>query len=173
MIGVFVAVLLAAGIGYYFVMIVKPQIAKNERDKGDLTMEIAKLRGEYDGMRELMEQKDTIQRQMKIVQEAAKRLPQTPDAPGFLEELISVLRTTGVTNNRIIQRPAAARHLYAEIPYEVVCSSRYHEFGHFLNLIEENPQRFMRIDSFRITSDLKRPSVHPVTVQISTFMFKP
>jgi Tfp pilus assembly protein PilO len=172
-VGIFIAVVLAAAIGYYYLMIIKPQIMKNEKEAEELGREIAKLKGEYGEMQDLMKQKDVIEQQMKIVEEAAKRLPRSPDAPGFLEELINVLRITGVTNNRVIQRAAVARHLYAEIPYEIVCSSRYHELGHFLNLIEENPRRFMRVDSFRITNDNNRPSVHPITVEISTFMFQP
>jgi Tfp pilus assembly protein PilO len=172
-IGIFIAVLLAAGVGYYYLMIVKPQIQKNEKSTAPLVKEIATLKGEYAGMKELMDQKDAIHKQVKIIEAAAQRLPQTADAPGFLEELISMLKVTGVTNHRLVQRSAIARYLYAEIPYEIVCSSRYHEFGHFLNLIEENPRRFMRVNSFKITNDKVRPSVHPITMVLSTFMFKP
>jgi len=43
--------------------------------------------------------------------------------------------------------------------------------GIILTLLEQNTDRFMRVKSFKITDNLQRPSVHPIDMQISTFMF--
>jgi Tfp pilus assembly protein PilO len=60
---------------------------------------------------------------------------------------------------------------YTEIPYTIEAHGRYHEIGQFLTLIEQNPQRFMRLRNFTAENNLERPSIHPVQMEISTFMF--
>jgi Tfp pilus assembly protein PilO len=170
-VGIFIAILLGAGIGYYHVTILKPKIKANSSKVEELKSEVRQLNQDYREMMALVDQEETIRAMEKAVLDAARRLPSRPDAPGFLNELIEILRITGVKNQTITPQPYEEHTLYTAIPYDIECSSRYHEFGQYLNLIEENPDRFMRVNNFHIANDDKRPSIHPVSLRISTFMF--
>jgi Tfp pilus assembly protein PilO len=172
-VGVFIAILLGAGIFYYHITIIKPRINANNSKAEELKEETKQLKEDYRTMLALKDQEDLIKAMEKSVRDAARRLPSRPDAPGFLNELIEILRMTGVKNQTITPQNYDEHTLYTAIPYEIECHSRYHEFGQFLNLIEENPNRFMRVNSFHARNDQKRPSIHPVSLRISTFMFNP
>lgn len=172
-VGVFIALLIGAGIAYYYVTIMKPKIKVDSSKVEELQAEIKTLNQDYRTMLALKDQEHMIRAMEKGVLDAARRLPSRPDAPGFLNELIEILRITGVKNQTITPQAYGEHTLYTAIPYDIECSSRYHEFGQYLNLIEENPNRFMRVNSFRVSNNDKRPSIHPVSLRISTFMFNP
>lgn len=170
-VGIFIAIMLAAGFAYYHYVWLKPYYKSYESNKKGLTEEMKVLREDLAEIEEAEKQKDKIAEMQKVVNEAAKRLPSTPDAAGFYLELIRVLRITGVFATRVDPGRNRSESLYTEIPYSIACQCRYHEFGQFLNLIEDNQSRFMRINSFTIKNNDNRPSIHPISVNISTFMF--
>jgi Tfp pilus assembly protein PilO len=85
--------------------------------------------------------------------------------------LVSTLRVTGIIQETVKPENVRDRAQYTEIPYTVEAHGRYHELGQFLTLIEQNPQRFMRVKSFKLGTNLLRPSIHPIKMEITTFMF--
>lgn len=102
-----------------------------------------------------------------------KRLPQSREAIEFFTELNEILHSTGViterlATDRIVTEPGQG---YDEIPYSIVGKGRFHEFGQFLNLVEQNPDRFMRVKTLKLTNEPGRPSLHPIEVTIATFKF--
>ncbi|RMH29774.1 MAG: hypothetical protein D6691_02160, partial [Candidatus Hydrogenedentota bacterium] len=90
---------------------------------------------------------------------------------GFFQALSKVLQVTRVDYTELEPLKEVSRSAYVEIPYRIKGTARYHDFGHFLNLIEDNPDRFMRVRTFTIENRDDRPSVHPVTIELATFMF--
>jgi Tfp pilus assembly protein PilO len=172
-VGIFIALMLAAGFAYYHYIWLKPYYQNYENKKKSLNTEIKTLNAELREILDLEKQKDKIAEMQRVVNEAAKRLPNTPDAAGFYQELIRVLRITGVFAMRVEPGKKRSEVMYTEIPYSIACQCRYHEFGQFLNLIEDNQSRFMRVNSFTIKNNNDRPSIHPISVNISTFMFNP
>ena len=155
----------------HFFILKKMHYPKNEAMKNTYREEIKDCQKQLREIQQAEAQKDKIEEMRKVVAEAAKRLPSTPDAAGFYNELIRILRITGVLTKRVEPKANRGQTLYTEIPYGIENECRYHEFGQFLNLIEENQTRFMRVNSFDIKNNQQRPSIHPVTVNISTFMF--
>ena len=107
----------------------------------------------------------------QMIQKVIQRLPSRPDAPGFLVALVSILRQTGIIQRSVTPEETVNRTQYTEIPYEIDAFGRYHELGQFLTLVEQNPARFMRVKAMRVSNNLARPSIHPIELQISTFMF--
>ena len=99
------------------------------------------------------------------------RLPKTEEAFGFFEALDEILRKTSVSNQRLEKQKTNPEVRYTEIPYSIRAVGRYHEFGQFLSLVENNEKRFMRVKTFQITDDAKRPSLHPIGVEIATYSF--
>ena len=170
-VGLFIAVIMGVGFGWWHFSILKLHYKRNETTKTNLNGEIKKMNDTMKEIRAAEAQRDQIEQMRKVVLAASERLPSTPDAPGFLQELINILRITGVQPQRVDPLEKHATVLYTDIPYKIECQGRYHEFGQFLNLIEENQTRFMRVKTFTIKNNDKRPSIHPVTVNISTFMF--
>jgi len=169
--GLVIAAVLLAGFAYYHYVILKTHYLRNEEKKKALRVEVKELQDQLKEIQLVESQRDKIEEMRKVVAEASKRLPSTPDAVGFYNELIRILRITGVYATRVSPEKRRGQPMYTEIPYGVVCQCRYHEFGQFLNLIEENQNRFMRVGSFSIQNNDKRPSIHPINVRISTFMF--
>ena len=170
-VGLFFAVVIFAGFAYWHYSFLKPIYKKYESQKKDLDKEITKYKADLAEINQAEKSRNEVEKLRAIVAEFSKRLPSTPDAAGFYQELIRILRITGVLTTRVEPLEKRTQALYTEIPYGIQCQCRYHEFGQFLNLIEENQTRFMRINSFGIKNNDNRPSIHPISVNISTFMF--
>ena len=170
-IGIFLAVLLGGLCGYYYLFFVKKEMEANTKRAEKLDTDIKELRSEYSRMQGMLARKDEIEAQSRRILEVKRRLPDTEDAPGFLSALVNILKITSVVNERVAPEKVLRRNLYTEIPYTIECSSRFHDFGEFLTLVEQNPERFMRVKSFTITNDEKRPSFHPIVVGLATFKF--
>ncbi len=81
------------------------------------------------------------------------------------------LRSSGIVTSKVAPEKLSIYSGYTEIPYTVKAQGRYHEFGQLLNLLEENPDRFMRVKSLTISNNPRQPSHHPIDVGIATFMF--
>lgn len=169
--GIFIAALLVGGSIYYYLMFAKKDIELNKTKMEKINDEVKAIDKDLKSMKRFMGKEDEIAAMKKKVEAVSKRLPSSPDEYEFLQELINVLRLSKVNQHLLKPQPYATQTLYTEIPYNIDIRARYHEFGTFLNLVEENQNRFMRINSFKINNDTNRPSVHPISVGISTFMF--
>lgn len=171
LVGLSIAAFIALAFGYWRYMILKMTYQKWDNTQKELKAQIDDLKERRLEINTAAQYREQIKKKRDIVQKTAERLPDTEDAVGFYQELINILRITGVQTNRVDPREKRGRTLYTEIPYGISANCRYHEFGQFLNLIEENQKRFMRVNSFNISNNQNRPSIHPVNVEISTFMF--
>ncbi len=156
---------------YLHFVFFKKAIASNQKQQSKIEAETADLRKELNSMVSFLREREKVNLMKERLEIATSKLPSEPQAVKFLEELRTTLERTGVRQRRVSPKTFVPRTLYTEIPYEVQGSARYHEFGQFLNLIECNPRRFMRVNSFDLRNSDARPTVHPVTIGISTFMF--
>ncbi|MDX1972965.1 MAG: type 4a pilus biogenesis protein PilO [Candidatus Sumerlaeia bacterium] len=170
--GVIGAVLLTALIIYLNMMFFSDSRTKHVADIKKFEQQIATSEKKLRDLEKVLEDEEERRRLDEIVTAARRRLPDNPEAIDFIDIIRESARRTGLSFSAL--KPVAIRNRdsYREIPYEVTGSARYHEFGQFLNLIECHPERFMRVNSFTMTNDPKRPSIHPVKVEISTFMFQ-
>lgn len=157
--------------GYLHFFFFNSHIESNNRQIEEFRKKTLEKDKELAAMKEVVRKQDEVASMNERLKRVTAKLPSTPQAIEFLEELRASLERTGVRQTRVAPKPYVSRTLYTEIPYEVQGSARYHEFGQFLNIIECNPRRFMRINSIDIRENPARPSIHPVTVGISTFMF--
>jgi Tfp pilus assembly protein PilO len=80
-----------------------------------------------------------------------------------------MLHNTGVDYDAVRPLPDRRRQLFTEMPYLIDSNAAFHEFGQFLNLIEENPNRFMRVSHIDVTNSREHPTVHPANLEITTF----
>jgi len=170
--GLILAVMLIAVLIYFHFFFFKPAIVAREKEIAKARTEIAAKKKELAEMQAFLKNQAEVEQMEQQLRRAAERLPTQPAPIEFLEELRSTLEETGVKQSRVEPRKVSSRDLYTEIPYLIQGSARYHEFGQFLNLIECNPRRFMRVSGFDLRNNDARPTIHPVSVNISTFMFR-
>ena len=170
-IGIFFGLVAAVVLGYWWFFWVKNEM-ENERNlqtslKGDLERVDAELLEI-----ELLEEKRPELMALALqVNEVASKLPSSPDAEGFLNNLVETLRKSGVVNRHVARGEPVEYASYTEIPWDVTGVGQYFEFGPFLNMVELNPTRFMRVKSFRVSNDYTLPGYHPLEIEIGTFMF--
>lgn len=147
------------------------EIKELKRQSNGIGTEVKAMEGRIREINAALANVDELRRKQELLAQISAKLPDSPDAPGFYNALVKILQSTRINYTALDPKPPAERTAYMEIPYNITCAGRYHDFGQFLNLIEENPDRFMRVKSFTIDNSDKRPSIHPVTVDIATFMF--
>lgn len=168
--GILAVFLMALVGGYYF------YFAKSEMEAAQLRMtalkkEISDASRRIAEMNEAAQNIEALKEKQKLLAEVAAKLPSTIAPEEFYRALDEILSVTRVSYSELTQLPLLSRPVYTEIPYKINGRGRYHDFGQFLNLVEENPIRLMRVKTFTIENDDNRPSVHPLTVNIATFKF--
>lgn len=170
-IGLVFAGILAFLVGYFWFVSISPSMKKNETQRKALDQKIASHNAELKKINDFLNDTAERERMMAKVADAQRRLPASRQDLEFLQLLQNALKTTGVAQSRVAPGKSVKRNMYEEIPFSVRGSARYHEFGQFINLIECHPDRFMRVSSFTLSNNDKRPSIHPMDVGITTFMF--
>jgi Tfp pilus assembly protein PilO len=169
-IGLFLAAVILAGAIYAKFMVFSTSKTRVENEIGAMNQQIREQTALRSDLIALRDRRAEIEALAQKILLASQRLPSTRNAEGFLAALVQILHTTGVYYRSV--RPLAERphQLFTEIPYKVDANSAFHEFGQFLNLIEENPSRFMRVSHIDITNSRDDPTNHPVNLEITTFM---
>ena len=142
------------------------------------TVKQGKLQKELTLVNEQLEQiknahliREEIAVKQAFLERASKRLPSTPDAEGFFENVSTMLTKSNSNVNLVMPVKIEERSSYAEIPWRIDAISQYVELGVFFNLVEQNPDRLMRVKKFEIQNDPVLPGYHNVQVTIGTFMF--
>ena len=102
----------------------------------------------------------------------SSRLPREQDPIEVFGLLRGYFEGTDVQFTYLEPGKQTSRGRYFEYPFVIRGRARYHEFGQLVNLIECNPNRLMYVNSFRLTNDARRPSIHPMEVGVSTFTFR-
>lgn len=172
MIIAFFGVFVLLGILYvHHFLLGKSEIKKYESKKEKAEAEIKEMRQQLLDINALIAKRDEVDKLRTRIAQFTKLLPTSKDAPGFFETLSDGLRTTGIVREALRPERTTVNEDYTEIPYSVEAHGNYHAFGQFLTLIEQNPDRFMRVKSLEIRNNVNRPSIHPVELQLATFMF--
>lgn len=169
--GFILAMVLLAGVIAYWWQFTKPEVAAAETKIVTLDKEISDFKKQVRDMDLAAANIDRLKEKQKLLEEVAAKLPSTIEPQEFYRALEEILKVTRLSYTELAQQKLLERAVYTEIPYQISGKGRYHDFGQFLNLVEENPNRLMRIKTFVIENDDKRPSVHPVKIQLATFKF--
>ncbi len=101
-------------------------------------------------------------------------LPEQKELSKFIEELSLTAKASGVKILSIT--PAEPKDIgksgeyYREVPIEITAESGYHELASFIGDMEES-KRFVTIEDLLITSDVKNPRKHDITVKLKTYVY--
>lgn len=169
--GFILAAVLFAGAFIYWWQFASPEVESAEKRLVALDSEVADLKKQVREMDEAALNMEKLKEKQKLLEEVAAKLPSTVAPQEFYRALEEILKVTRLSYTELSQLPLLARAVYTEIPYQIVGTGRYHDFGQFLNLVEENPNRLMRVKTFVIENDDAHPSLHPIKVQLATFKF--
>ncbi|NUP88848.1 MAG: type 4a pilus biogenesis protein PilO [Candidatus Sumerlaeia bacterium] len=169
-VGLFIAGLILAGAlvaKYQFFSITNRQLKSQITQIGAQIREQQALRND---LLALADRRDEIEAMAARIREASRRLPNSAEEGQFYRALTEIIGNTQFKWSDV--HPAALRphQLFTEMPYSVAATAGFHEFGQFMNLIEENPERFMRVSHINIHNDREHPTNHPVNFEITTFM---
>lgn len=168
--GILGGFLFALVAGYYFYF-AKVEIEAAQKKHETLQKEIREAKSRIREMNDAASNLEALKEKQRLLAEVAKKLPSNIAPEEFYRALDEILSVTRVSYSELTQLPLLTRPIYTEIPYKIDGRGRYHDFGQFLNLVEENPIRLMRVKTFTLENDDNRPSVHPLTVNIATFKF--
>jgi Tfp pilus assembly protein PilO len=170
-------ILICGGIWYYMFSFGNASLEAMQKDSAKLDDDIKTLKITENKYHDWKSREKEIRAKEAVVRQAANRLPQDPGDSQFHQILANVMKETGVYPVKVLPLSRTVRQFYTEIPYQLECFSRYHDLGELFNLIEESPERFMRIRAFKITnqSDIlkERPSVHYGLIEIAAYAFNP
>lgn len=169
--GLIFAFVLFAGVAAYYWQFAKPDVEAAEKKVAELGGEIADLKKQLREMSDAEANLERLKEKQRLLEEVAAKLPSTVEPQEFFRAFSEILKITRMSYSEMQQLPLLERAIYTEIPYQIVGRGRYHDFGQFLNLIEENPNRLMRIKTFVLENDDNRPSIHPLKVELATFKF--
>lgn len=161
------------GMLYYWFMFGQAEIEDNHKKKAEIEAKRDEIKKQLDTIQEFEQLTTTQFEELEsIIKKASRVLPQSRHPEEFLIALRDVLGKTGILTQKLSPDPVAEYDRFAEIPYSIKATGRYHDFGVFLSLVEQNPDRFMRLKTLKITNDLKHPSFHPIELGVGTFMLK-
>lgn len=169
--GLILGVVLFGGLAAYWYQMVKPDIESSKKKVTQLNDEIGKLTEQIKEMDVAAANVEKLKEKQKLLAEVAAKLPSSIAPEEFFKAFEQILSTTRISYTELKPLPVLERAIYTEIPYQLSGAGRYHDFGQFLNLVEENPNRLMRIKTFIIENDDSRPSIHPLNLQLATFKF--
>lgn len=169
-IGLFLAAVVLVGGVYCHFMIFSNTKTRTMNDIETVNSQIREQSAMREDLIALGNRREEIEALAEKIQLASLRLPDTRNAQEFYSDLVRVLHTTGVDYHSVRPLPDSPHQLFTELPYTLTANAAFHEFGQFLNLLEENPNRFMRVSHIDISNDRDRPTVHPVNLEVKTFM---
>lgn len=169
--GAILAVVLIGGAYAFWAYYIQPEIQRTNEQITKVNAEIVELDAQLKAMDEAEANLETLKQKQEYLRQVAAKLPSSIAPQEFYNAMIEILQTTRVDYSTLSQQAPQERSVYTEIPYTISGKGRYHDFGQFLNMVEENPTRLMRVKTFTVENDDKRPSIHPITVELATFMF--
>jgi Tfp pilus assembly protein PilO len=156
---------------YMGFMFVRDDIAQKKTQTETKRTELRAAKQKLAQYQAYLQDENTRRQVQEAFFQVASRLPDSQDPIEIYELFRDYLEGTDVALSFLEPGSSTRRERFTEYPYTIRGSARYHEFGQFVNLIECNPQRLMRVTNFKLTNNEKRPSIHPMEVGITTFTF--
>ncbi|MGI8907819.1 MAG: type 4a pilus biogenesis protein PilO [Candidatus Sumerlaeaceae bacterium] len=169
--GSILAIVLFGGAYAFYAYYIQPEMKRNYDLVAKIDVEIKDLNRRLAEMDEAEKNMELLKQKQEYLRQIAAKLPSSIAPQEFYNAMIEILQTTRVDYSALAQLKLEERQVYTEIPYMISGKGRYHDFGQFLNMVEENPVRLMRVKKFTVENDDRRPSIHPITVELATFMF--
>ena len=163
-------VVAALGLFLYVRNVVKPELLALQDSTTKGQQALKEKRAELSELKRWEGREAEIQGTMTKLREKMMRLPTRIDSRQFVGILRDCILQASLSDIAVMQIKPTDMGLYQEVPYEIKCRAKYHDLGQFLMLAEQHAKQIMRVKTMDITNDMKRPSRHPVTLRLSTYV---
>lgn len=162
----------------YFLVVFMPLFRKNLKYAREERTLINRLKN----IEDMFLEKDNLRKRMKAVAEKVafyeKRCFEVADIPEVLDNLIRISKTSDISFVSIepqeiveIDMREEIGRRYLKIPIRLKLEAGYHEFGRFINGVE-NAERFIIADQFKITANTLNKVKHNIDLIVTTFVLK-
>ncbi|HNY26448.1 MAG TPA: type 4a pilus biogenesis protein PilO [Candidatus Sumerlaeota bacterium] len=170
----FFMVLVIGGLAYFWFMFGKGMIEKKQIQTDTKYQELEVTWTKMDQLDIFIDETkdDKYDKLVAKIAEVNKLLPTSSQPITFFAALDGALRETNIQPTEARPEVLGGGTEYEEIPYSIIANGGYANFRTFLSKVEQNPDRFMRIKTFKIVNSLDRPEMHTVDTKIATYRFK-
>ncbi|MBT8140129.1 MAG: type 4a pilus biogenesis protein PilO [Gammaproteobacteria bacterium] len=163
------AVVLALGLGYFFV--VKAKVDELNSHQG----QEAALRQEYQTKAFEAANLDALRDQMTEMNQMfgalVSQLPSDTEVPGLLEDITAIASTNGLEINSQTLQEEVLQEFYVELPIDIVVTGTYHDLGAFVSGIAGLP-RIVTLHDFEILPVEDRPGILQMSIVAKTYRYK-
>jgi Tfp pilus assembly protein PilO len=156
------AVLVACYYLLYLPMLTQMNNANAENEKLD------KQRA---GLQAYLDDRDARGAEADRIRKFEYLLPEEREVPQLFDYLRDIANDTGIEYIAIRSQEPQNRDLLKVFPFEIELKSGYHQLGEFLEKIEVNQKRFLRVDDIQLTSSEDNPTLHDASVVVTTFAY--
>jgi type IV pilus assembly protein PilO len=138
-IGAFVAVCLAAAIGFWqlYVLPMQEDIAMREVRLSGLQLGIAKAVATARRLPEFQSQVGQLETRLEALRAV---LPEEKDVADILRRLQGLAGQSNLTIQRFTPQPSVQKAMYAEVPFKLQAEGTYHDLGSFFDRISKFPR---------------------------------
>ncbi len=159
----------------FFFLVIMPFLRKLKllaEDEKAFLVKLGKAKTAVEDKEKLYGEVSQIQKSIKYFE---KRLPKNTDTPQILEDLIMIGKATNITFVSIAPQEIEKINVseegdkyYLGIPIRLQLKAGFHDFGRFVNKIE-NSERFMKIADISINSNPRDIKKHNINLTVSAF----
>lgn len=116
--------------------------------------------------------KEQMEEAEELFSNQVKRLPESHETPGLLDDITFVGTTSRLEFNKLNWQPEIEEDIYLELPIEVQVSGAYHDFGEFVSKISGLP-RIVTLHDFNVIGDIKGSEGYlTLKLQAKTYKYK-
>lgn len=160
----------------FYLLIVSPKLSILIKVSSGIKVKerAVKKIGNYQGLENKIEKAKNKMSELKLdIEYYEKMLPTEREIPRLLQYISQIARETNIKLIELEQlaekKPEEEQSLYVAVPIALTIGGDYHDLGLFMNKIE-TADRFMKIETFNISSDDETPLSHEARLLIHTYM---
>lgn len=157
-------------LAFYYYLLIQPKLSR----LGELMPKVKERREELAAIKEDVEHRDRLDRQIRQLDERVKEyqkvFPPETDLSQLLEYLSGQARASNVSLVGVEPKKgeAVSGGVFREVLLTVQARGGYHSLGLFLNRLETG-ERMMAVDHFELSTDPQNPMEHPMKLDLKTY----
>jgi Tfp pilus assembly protein PilO len=142
-----------------------------QRQMGEAQRKNAELDKQRRDLQAYLDDRETRDAEAARIRKFEHMLPEEREVPQLFDYLRDIANDTGIEFIAIRSQESQNKNLLKVFPFEIDLKSSYHQLGEFLEKIEVNQKRFLRVDDIQLISSEENPTLHDASVVVTTFVY--